>query len=163
MNAEHIIKAALDGNFFVITFGGQTRSRSVPFDHIPDHRPLYGRLEEEEGPHHNVAEFSDVEDETILAMRESKHRWADVARALRRCIHAVRDRYSRLCVDRGIEPIERLARTGPPAKFSPEDKLRMLRMRDKGMSYDKIAARVGGSRWMVADSISKLRRKMEAQ
>jgi hypothetical protein len=168
LEAEAKIRETLDGWFFRMTTTRgpeatpMVRAIEVEKDYIPEHRPEWDYLMDDSKPHHNAAVFSPEEDDIILTMRASGSRWADVGKSLGRCIHAIRDRYKVLCLERGIEPIERIAPTGPPSKFSDSDKMRMLSMRDRGMSYDKIAAKFGCSRWSVADTISKFRRKMRA-
>ena len=166
--AEAKIKKILDGWFFRMTTtrGPEAvaivRAIEVEKDYIPEHRPEWDYLHDDSKPHHNAAVFSPEEDDIILTMRANQHRWADIGKTLKRCIHSIRDRYKQVCLERGITPLERIAKAGKPQMFSLSEKMRMLAMRDRGMSYDKIAAKFQCSRWTVADAISKLRRKMRA-
>jgi len=141
MNAENIIKTALDGSFFFIDFDGRTRVKPVTDDYMPDHRPKYGLLEEEEGPHHNALPFSLEQDEKLITLRESGLPWRYVARAVGRCTNTSRERYVALCAERGIEPVS--CARAHKSKFPAELKLKIAELRKKRFPWDIIASQLG--------------------
>jgi len=159
MSAEHIIKTALDGNFFYVNHDGKVRCRTVPFDHIPTHKPAILVLED--GPHHNAIFFSLEQDDIIVQMRARGCRWADVARTLKRCIHKTRERYTAICLERGMEPApKQIAR---PTKLPRSVCEQALHMRELGMSYDEISKQMGLGKWQIADAVQRIRRSLRRE
>lgn len=168
MNAEQIIKRELDGWLFRMSCAPGPESRpvvkaiKVPKSYIPDHRPTWDYVADTSGePHHNAVTFTVEEDDKIITMRANGHRWADVAKTIKRCINLTRDRYKKLCLERGIAPVQRIE-AKKPERLSDAVKAQIVNMREAGMSYDNIAAQMGLTRWMVADCVHKMNRRRAA-
>lgn len=169
MNAEQYIKSKLDGYFFSLTTTGGPEAvpfvkvLRVPLDHIPEHRATFEYFNDGSEPHHNSVAFTKEQDDQIIALRSEGKRWADICRALHRCIHRTRERYMELCLERGLDPITRIDRPKRPERLSDAVKQQVVLMRESGMSYDRIAEQMGLTRWTVADCVAKMRKNIKRQ
>lgn len=168
MNAEQVIKNALDGWLFRITTTSGPEARpivraiKVPRDYIPSHKADWDyAVEPSSQPHHNAVAFTPEQDDIIITMREQKHRWQEIAKTIHRCMNRTRDRYKELCMERGVDPVKRIDRGLPPQRLSDAVKAQIWHMREAGLSYDKIAAQMGLTRWTVSDCIGKMRKNRQ--
>jgi hypothetical protein len=166
--AEAYIKSKLDGWLFrMSTTGGKearttVRAIEVPLDYIPSHRPQFEYAFEEGAEHHNRLNFTPEQDDIIVQLRAEGVRWADVAKAIKRCTNNTRDRYKQICAERGMEPAP--TRMAKPSKIPDEVKARLFHLRFQiGMTYEAIGLETGLTKWQVADTIAKMKRKLLAR
>jgi hypothetical protein len=91
--------------------------------------------------HHNVRPWTDAENDTLIEMRGRGERWEAIARRLKRALSSLRERYAKLCEERGIPMVKSIP--GKPAKLTPEAKAEIVRMRDLGMTFTEINKQLG--------------------
>lgn len=152
MNAEQIIKNALDGKFFRLDAMGKTIIKTVPHDHIPDHKPvmLYDFVPcDPNYVHHNVRPWTEEENDTLIEMRGRGERWEAIAKRLKRALSTLRMRYEKVCTERGI-PMAKAA-PGKPQKLTAETKAEIVRLRDLGMTYTEINKQLGLAGYTARD------------
>lgn len=153
MNAEQIIKNALDGKFFYVNQAtNKVEMKVVDRDFIPEHKPNYQA---------DYAALSETlkairgnpwlpeEEEQLISMRARGLRWCSIRKMMQRGEKAVKERYLRLCRERGIEPL-----LTPPAQapmLTNEAKAQIIVLRKQGLSPAQVAEMTGRPAYQVAD------------
>jgi hypothetical protein len=101
MNAEQIIKEALDGLFFSYNCGTQqTRVRRVSKDYIPSHKPV-GFYDDDAKPS-TARKWTEAEDQMMIQMFERGFTFRQMGRALKASQSAANVRWQELCVKHGF-------------------------------------------------------------
>jgi hypothetical protein len=163
MNAEQIIKAALDGKFFrldVVT--GAVTVKKVPLDHIPDHRPanMSDIVPDRIAPAHHKP-WTPEEDDLIVRLRGEGQRWETIARTVRRALSTIRLRYEAVCRERGIPMAA--ARAQPAVRLSDHAKAEIIRLRALGMGFPEINEVLGLKGFTARDYHSYYVQKKRAE
>lgn len=150
---EEAIKKRLDGTVtFVNVATSHIETRRVALDHIPTHK---GSFQSDYAGLSNAMRLAKAnpwlpeEDERLLAMRERGVKWESIRKIMQRGEKAVKERYLRLCRERGIEPL-----LTPPAQapmLTNEAKAQIIVLRKQGLSPAQVAEMTGRPAYQVAD------------
>lgn len=158
MNAEQIIKKALDGKFvFVDPETGRVTVKSVPANFIPKYKPAQAA----KGPHNNAHVWTDEEDETIIVLRSQRKRWTEIGKAVGVSATLAINRYNHLCKVRGLTPVSNEETKN--WSFSQEVRERVISMRLKGHVFKEIAAIVGITVTQAEHIVIRWRKAQERQ
>ena len=151
MNAEQIIKDALDGLFFEIdTEHGRIITRSVPRNYMPKH---FAKTPELDGLHPNVKVWTEEEDDRIVGLRHTDMSFNAIAKAVGRDVKLVRNRYEVVCQQRGLQPkLYSITR-----KFTKEQCDKLVELRLAGMQFGEIGPLVGMTKQQATDLYQRLR------
>jgi len=154
MNAEDHMKSKLDGFFFSIdNVRGCTVKQRVPRDYMPDHKPKWDNEDNacngQIGGNTRGREWTDADDDELVALRTEGVRWEAIARTMRRAQRTVRERYAGICHKRGLTPVTYVY--SGKQTIPTEAKSAIISLRRKGIDYAEIGAEVGLSAITVRD------------
>lgn len=113
MDAEQVMKQALDGCFFVIhpiTYA--TQMKRVPLNHIPNHKPRFNY--DEEAQPVRGRQWTEADDAILIKMFEAGHTFSEMGKVVKASQSAVNVRWRELCIAKGIKnerrsPLEKYA------------------------------------------------------
>ena len=150
---EQKIKEHLDGKFYAVdVVTGNVEFRTVPVDYIPSHKSAYS------GDRAGLSEIMrmvkanpwlEEEDEKLLAMRQRGVKWESIRKMMQRGEKSIKERYLKLCKERGIEPI--IATTAHAPLLTNEAKARIIMLRKQGLSPSQVAEMTGRPTYQVVD------------
>lgn len=158
MNAEQVIKEALDGWFFAIRGEMQKlHAIRVPVDYLPSHGAPEDFEEsdpEEEQVHHNTKKFTPEQDELIIELRAQMKAWRRIGEIVGADQHVAKRRYLHLCEKRGINPIRLDVNS---RKWTEAQIAELVKLRADGWCFEAIGAKVGMTRMQATDLYRRLR------
>lgn len=157
--AEKVIKTALDGKLFGIDIStGRVVMRKVPLDHIPTHRSViqddYSKLSEAikaVKANHWLPE----EDNRLIVMRERGISWESIRKMMQRGEKSIKERYVKLCQERGIVPL--IMPSVPAPSLTNEAKAEIVLLRMQGVPFAQIAESVKRPTYQVVDYFNRFR------
>lgn len=150
---EDAIKSKLDGNFFAVNLvTGSIESRVVPKDYIPTHTASYqgdfaslsDRLRKIKGN-----PWLPEQDERLIAMRARGVKWSSIRKFMQRGEKSVKERYVKLCQERGMEPLLTPFIQAPA--LTTEAKAEIIVLRRQGFSPSEVAEMTGRPAYQVLD------------
>ena len=119
MDAEKVMKEALDGWFFTVDhITHLTRAREVPANYIPNHKPRY-HYDEETAPARG-RQWTEAEDTVLIRMFEAGYTFREMGKAVKASQSAVNVRWQELCLARGIQNKRRSPLEKYPAELYPK-------------------------------------------
>ena len=157
--AEAVIRRTLDGHFFTMTFAREgvseprIKHQKVPTDFLPEYHLMPDETEEAQvrskkaTPKHRP--WTDEEVKTLIVMRQAGTRWDYIAREIKRCNRAIKERYAELEVELGLPPIA--TKAGKFSKLSEEQKAEIVKRREAGESFGEIERGMGIRDYMARD------------
>lgn len=151
MDAETVMKEALDGWFFSIhpiTYA--TKARQVPLDHIPTHKPRFN-YDEETAPVRG-RQWTEAEDAVLTKMFEAGYTFREMGKAVKASQSAANVRWQELCLARGIKNERRSPLEKYPAELYP--KVAHMKTVDE-LTFRQIAAKLN----MTANQIAGIWRR----
>lgn len=150
---EEAIKAHLDGTLVAVNaVTGQIVTSSVPLDHIPKHNSSHNTdfaalsqtmREVKANP------WDEDEDDRLIAMRERGVKWCSIRKIMQRGERSIKERYLKLCQERGIEPL--LTPSAPAPALTNEAKRDIISLRKQGCTFPQIAEMTGRPTYQVMD------------
>jgi len=157
MNAEQVIKEALDGTFASVNLeSGKVRVFTVPLDFIPNHKPKLVDIDEDTRT--SARDWSPGEDETILRMYANGVCFNNIGRHLGVAKSTVWKRFAQLCETIG----------GPPKRKHPlsvwghlDDEIAELKA--QGMTFTQIGEKLGMTRNQVSGVWARIRKHRERE
>lgn len=157
MNAEQIIKDALDGSFFRYDPVTQKIKRTrVPKNYIPNHKPSFTMTEKK--PSHNAKNWTIEEDMLLLEMRAKGMRWRQIGTALKVSFNSAANRYYELCIKRGIQPIRSFYRV-----YDDGAEEKVVELRRRGMMLKEVAEALGMTKNQVVNLWERYRDRMKRE
>lgn len=150
---EDAIREQLDGTLTVVNVAtGCIETRRVALDHIPNHKGSY------QGDYSGLSNtlrlikanpWLPEEDEKLLAMRERGVKWESIRKVMQRGEKAIKERYLKLCKERGLEPL--LTPFAQAPMLTNEAKAQIIALRKQGLSPGQVAEMTGRPAYQVAD------------
>jgi hypothetical protein len=145
--AEAIIKKALDGFFVSLVFSREGHSEprvsytKVSKDFLPEYHLQTDPDDFSERMSKIVSEkkhrpWTDEEIKTLITLRQAGTRWDFIAREIKRCNRAIKERYAELQVELDLPPI--VTKAGRFSPLTPEQKAEIVKRRDAGESFGEI-------------------------
>ena len=158
--AEAIIRRSLDGWFFTLemTRGEESiphvYAKRVPADFIFPYHAVEDRLEAAEKLSATLIAkkhrpWTDEETEPLVSMRQAGGRWDVIARTIKRCTRAIKERYAIVAQERSLPPP--VCRAGKFSKLTDEQKAEIIRRREAGETYGTICREMGVSEYIPRD------------
>jgi hypothetical protein len=160
LEAETYIRSKLDGFFFTLdtTRGEEAEPRVFAKRVSRDFLPFYHLLEDETETAREYARlagdkkhrpWTDEETERMVALRQAGTRWDYIARQIRRCNRAVKERYAAIAIERNLPPP--VNKSGRYSTLTDEQKAEIVKRRSAGESYGEIGRALGISEFAPRD------------
>jgi hypothetical protein len=167
--AEAIIRSQLDGHFFTLVFSREGHSEPrvshtrVPLDYLPEYHLMPDETEtaqkysaQAEKKHRP---WTDEEVKKLIVMRQAGTRWDYIAREIKRCNRAIKDRYRELEAELNLPKIA--TRQGKFSKLNDEQKAEILKRREDGETFEQIELATNIPKYVVRDYYHRHLRAMK--
>ena len=170
VEAEAIIRRTLDGHFFVMGFtaGPQSIPRVYAKKVAKDFLPLYHLIvDATEQAQQNRAllvakkhrPWTDEETKQLIALRQAGVRWDFIAREIKRCNRAIKERYAELAAELSLPAV--VSKSGHFTKMTDEQRAEVVRRRDAGESFGEIGRTMGLRDFMARDCYHRHQRTLK--
>lgn len=150
---ESAIKAHLDGTFVAVSVvTGRTEVREVALNYMPTHEASWQgdfTILSEKLRVIRAKPWTAADDEQMMAMRERGVKWSSIRKMLRRGEKAVKERYIKICKQRGIDPV--LTPSAQAPMLTNEAKAEIIVLRKQGLSPAQVAEMTGRPTYQVVD------------
>jgi hypothetical protein len=167
--AEAYIKSQLDGHFFTLVFSreGHSEPRVSHTRVSPDYLPEYHLMPDETETAQKFSAqaekkhrpWTDEEVKKLIVMRQAGTRWDYIAREIKRCNRAIKDRYRELEAELNLPKIA--TRQGKFSKLSDEQKAEILKRREDGEAFEQIELATNIPKYVVRDYYHRHLRAMK--
>lgn len=146
MNAEQVIKQALDGLFYTFDVEvHRTRVKTVPKDHIPTHKPRY--LYEEDASFKLGRQWTAAEDDLMRQMYHAGKTFKEMGRAVGVSASGANVRWREICLMDGCTNQRRNLYNSIPLEVC----VRVVNMKiSENLTFDQVARAMNLTRNQVA-------------
>ena len=146
MNAEQIIKDALDGWFFTLNAAQQvTKARKVAKDFIPSHLPRF--IHDEETQPVRGKQWTEAEDALLKKLYDNGYSFKEMGKAVGVGPSAANYRWQELCLKWGIPTCTRQMNV----KYPPELYAKVAHMKNvRRMTFGQISEELDMTRNQIA-------------
>jgi hypothetical protein len=161
--AEAYIRSQLDGHFFTLVFSREGNSEPRVGHTIvsPDYLPEYHLMPDETETAQKFSAqaekkhrpWTDEETKKLIVMRQAGTRWDFIAREIRRCNRAIKDRYKELAAELNLPPIT--TKAGKFSTLTEEQKAQIVQRRNAGESFGEIERSMGIRAYQARDYFNR--------